>query len=241
MNYRHDLPRKRIAQPTFTWIDELHPPYKTCVPDVLKHFLKQKNWTQQELAEKAGYSLRLISKAMSGNSISRNTIIDIAEALSSAEQTLHLEDLIVDPVVFARKYIDAFYIHQSEAIKVIEHFLCEETVFYVQGDPSDIPFAGEFRGIDGVDRMIRSFFTVLEVPENYDHSERYQYLADGNQVVVWGESWIQPLGIPLDEPVVISLRMTFQKGKLIRFEDRYDVKSANESMAKLRRARGEEA
>ncbi len=214
-------------------MDGVKPSY-CCNPALMKYFREQRGLTQAELSRAAGYSERLINKAESGRSISKETIADLAEALSSPEKTIYPEDLICDPVVFARQYIDAFYIHQKEAMPHIESFLDESVVFHVQGDPQEIPFAGTFHGHAGVADMIEKFFSVLMVPEDYDHRPHYQFLGSGNEVVVWGKSWIHTIGHPLVEPVVISIRMEFLKGKMIKFDDRYDVKSAAEGIAKLR-------
>ncbi len=49
------------------------------------------------------------------------------------------------------------------------------------GDPSAIPFAGRFEGRDGVRELTRSFFSVLQVPDGYDHLPHYAYTSEVNR------------------------------------------------------------
>ncbi|QDT33878.1 helix-turn-helix domain-containing protein [Thalassoglobus polymorphus] len=204
-----------------------------CIPRLMKYHRERLGWTQKMLSQKSGYGLRAITKAEAGQSVSSDTVADIAEAFSTEGEKIYPEDLINDPVVLARKYIDSIYTLQKDAITEIESFLCDESVFTVQGDPEVFPFAGKFHGVEGVAEMIEKFFSVLEVPANYDHTDRYRYYNSGNEVVIWGETWVHPIGVPLTEPISISIRMTFQKGKLITFDDRYDLKAGAEALAKL--------
>ncbi|MFN3148584.1 helix-turn-helix domain-containing protein [Bremerella sp.] len=61
-----------------------------CNRDFLRELRLNNGWTQAELAKRAGYSERLIGKAESGSPIARDTIVDIADALSeSAQQRIY--------------------------------------------------------------------------------------------------------------------------------------------------------
>jgi transcriptional regulator with XRE-family HTH domain len=77
-----------------------------CNPELLVFRRRRKGWTQFELARAAGYTERLISKAESGRPISRQAIVDIAEALSFPDHPLAPEDLICNPLTLARQYIE---------------------------------------------------------------------------------------------------------------------------------------
>lgn len=179
--------------------------------------------TQLELAKAAGYSIRLISKAEAGQALAAGTISDLADALSTKEESVSPEDLVSDPIAMAMKYIEALYVHQRNLVSKIRYFLDEEVVFDICGDPNTIPFAGVHHGIDGVDRAIQAFFDVLEVPKNHNHLPHYSYLANGTNVTVWGKSWIHPIGRPITTPMPISNLFQFRNGKLCRFEDNYDT------------------
>ncbi len=207
-------------------LDSSQRPWKRsyrCNVDLLVYLRERKGWTQHVLAEKSGYSERLISKVESGRPISRAAIEILAETLSTDDDRIYLEDLISDNVALAKEYVNAIYVHQKHAFEKIRHFLDDDVVFRVAGDPAVIPFAGEHRGLAEVERMVGVFFSVLQAPANHDHTACYSYLAQGKDVIVWGQSWLHPIGVPLKQPMMISNRMTFQRGKMIRFEDVYDT------------------
>ena len=195
-----------------------------CNPELLKFLREKLGLTQAELAKSAGYSDRLIRKAESGHSISSETVEVLAEALTTEQQKIYPEDLISHPAELAKQYIAAVYIHQADVVSKVRHFLDEDVVFKINGDPQTIPFAGIHCGIDTLDRVFRElFFTCLEVPRGHDHSPHYQYISQGTEVVVWGESWIHPIGRPLEKPMPISNLMKFRRGKMIYMEDNFDT------------------
>lgn len=76
------------------------------------------------------------------------------------------------------------YIEQKNIFRAIRHFLDEDIVFRIAGDPAIIPFAGEHRGLAAVERGFAQFFSVLEAPRNHDHTACYHYLAQGKDVIV---------------------------------------------------------
>jgi transcriptional regulator with XRE-family HTH domain len=190
---------------------------------VLLCFLRErKGWTQAELARVAGYSERLINKAEAGQPISSDAINDLADALSSADSPVYPEDVISDPVKMAQDYIAALYIHQKEIVNAIRHFLDDDIIIRLPGDPQIIPFAGEHRGIAAVERVFEIFYSILEAPADHDHTSCYTYVGQGNEVIVWGESWIHPIGAPMTEPMRLVHRMQFRRGKLLQVEVVYD-------------------
>jgi len=194
-----------------------------CNAEQLQFYRKRRGWTQDDLESKAGYSTRLISKAEAGQSISTDTIADLAEALSSPKELLFPEDLISDPLSLAKAFIGAISAHQKEVIQKIRHIIDDDIIIHMSGDLKLLPFAGEYCGIEEAQRFFNLFFSILEVPPNYDADEWYTYVADGNDVIVWGVSWIHPIGQPLDKPIKVANRLKFQRGKLILFDDRYDT------------------
>jgi transcriptional regulator with XRE-family HTH domain len=202
-----------------------------CDPLVVRQFRERRGWTQATLAEKSGYSLRLISKIESGETASRQSIEDIAEALTTADERVTVEDLISSPVGLARQYIAAIHTHQANMVDVIKHFLDDEVVFKMAGDPAVIPFAGTYHGLEGVRELTRRFFMCLEVPAGYDHAPHYSYTCNGTDVLVWGKSWLHPVGMPMGEPMPVSHLMRFRNGKLVLFDDHFDTHRAAEMFA----------
>lgn len=206
-----------------------------CNPDILRQLRESRGWTQRELAIRSGYTDRLVSKAESGRSVSAHTVEVLAETLSTPDQPIYPEDLIFDPVARAKDYIKSFYCHQREVVAKIRHFLDDEVVYRIAGDPALIPFAGEHRGIEAVERLMELFFSLLEVPENHDPEPWYRYMGQGNEVIIWGESWIHPIGSPMTKPIGVTIRMVFRKGKLVLFDDVFDTQAGEACLRKAGR------
>ena len=80
-----------------------------CNMRFLKQCRENRNWTQKQLAQRAGYTERLIRKAESGRNISVGTIDDLATALSTTEQQIFPEDMITCYESLARSFTDAWY------------------------------------------------------------------------------------------------------------------------------------
>lgn len=195
-----------------------------CNRDFLRALRLNNGWTQAELAKRAGYSERLISKAESGSPIARDTIVDIADALSeSAQERIYWEDLASDPVQLAWKYLEALYVYQADAIEHMRPFLSEDVVAIVAGDPAQFPFAGKHVGIAEVDRAYRIFFSIMEAPQTPSYKDCYEVIAQGANAITWGQSWIHPIGRPITTPVQFTKKLTFRRGKLTQIEDCYDT------------------
>jgi transcriptional regulator with XRE-family HTH domain len=195
---------------------------------LLVYLRERRGWTQQQLATVAGYSERLISKAESGRPISATAVDDIAGALSIAEEQIHPEDIISDPLARAKEYVTAHYIHQADIIRSVRHFIDDDVVHVMHGDPSVIPFAGTRRGIDELEETFRVFFSLMEVPKNYDFEPDHTYMSEGNQVVVFANSWIHPKGQPMEKPMQLTQRFQFCRGKIVHIEIVFDTSYGEE-------------
>jgi transcriptional regulator with XRE-family HTH domain len=195
-----------------------------CNRELLATIRKSRGWTQQQLANASGYSERLIRKAEAGNSISADTIADIAEALSQPDRTIFPEDLISDPLELAKNFVKAWYTYQSKAATQVRHFLDDAFVFELVGDAAEgIPFAGRYVGFEGLNRFFELFFTYVEVPEGHDHTAHYDFFANGNDVAIVGKSWMHPIGKPLETPIDSQLHLRFQRGRLVLCRDLVDT------------------
>ena len=80
-----------------------------------------------------------------------------------------------------RPYFAALHLHQGQMFDAIMPMLAEDVVLLMAGDPSAIPFAGRFEGLDGVRELTRRFFSVLQVPDGCDHLPRYAYTSEVNR------------------------------------------------------------
>lgn len=198
-----------------------------CNAGLLVKLRQQKKWTQSQLALEAGYSVRLIAKAEAGHPISLDTIEILAEALSSPQQMISPEDLMCSPVQLAREFMAVMYRHGKDTVDHILHFLDPDPEFHVAGDPDIVPFAGIYRGIPEVRRLFGLFFSVMEVPADHDPFPELHFVGNETDVVVWGMSWLHPVGRPLVSPMPISHLLRFRQGKLYFLEDRFDVAEAS--------------
>lgn len=207
------------------WIKKpLKRSYK-CNTDLLVQFRELRGWTQADLAKVSGYTERLISKAETGGSISSETVGNLAEALYTSQHPVYPEDLINEPVLLARKCIEALHRHHEENfIHKIRDIFAEDIVLKMAGDPRKFPFSGEYRGISEVESCWKLFFSLLEIPEGIDHNVSYSYFGQGlNEVLVRGKSFLQPIGRAVAAPPVnIMIHIKFCRGKIILFDDVFD-------------------
>jgi transcriptional regulator with XRE-family HTH domain len=195
-----------------------------CNREILINLRERRGWTQQELATRAGYSERLISKAEAGQPISALAVEDLAEALSLPEDPVYPEDLVSDLVQLTKEFIAATYNHsQRNLADAVQHFLDDEIEYHFAGDPSVIPFAGKHRGIAAFERVVEIFYSVLEAPPNHDPRPWHEYLRQGNDVVIFGQSWIHPIGEPFGTPIRFVERFRYRRGKLILIENLFDT------------------
>ena len=195
----------------------------TCNSELLLRLREKRGWTQQKLATVAGYSERLIRKAEAGQSISTDSIEVLAESLSCDVDEVHPEDLICDPVSLCKAYTAAVYSGNSDVVSQIRYFLDDEIVFHISGDPAQIPFAGEHRGISGVEHGFKILFSILQAPSDFEFEPYYNYISAGNDVFIKGQTWLHPIGQPLDRPVEIAMLMKFRRGKLWYYQDWLDT------------------
>ena len=197
-----------------------------CNTSFLKFYRNRRNWTQKQLADRVGYSERLIRKTEAGQNISVATIDELATALSSDDTKIYPEDLITCHESLARAFTDAWYSKQKDLAAKQKHitdsikdFVHPDTHFHIVGDQRCLPFAGRYRGLTNFSRAAGRFFSMIEVPTEHEYKTYYKHVAQGLEVAVWGTSWIHPMGAPLTQPVPITQRFRFERGKLHTFID----------------------
>jgi len=208
------------------------PSMSACGRQIL-FFRKQRGLTQKQLAKMAGYSERLVRKAEAGGSLSSLTIRDLAAALSDDGVVVHPADLICSPESLAREFMAAFSEFQAEMITHVEHFLDPQAMLLCAGDPKKIPFAGQWQGVDGFERWVRTFFATLVRPVKDFYQP--EVLSHGNTVIMWGQDlWGRDLGDAPDltfPPIWVTQRYEFRQGRLTQFEHRFDTESGSTHLA----------
>lgn len=189
--------------------------------ELVRYFRQQRRWTQEDLAAQSGYSLRLVAKAEAGGALHPDTIEVLAATLDAPQSTVAPEDLICDPLALAQQFVLNYAHYESEMIAASEAFLAPHLSAWIDGDPNQIPFAGEYQSIDEVDRFFHTFFRLFERPDKTLFASP-PMLCQGNHVVAWGHEQLAPRGgSPFAVPGLVTLHMSFERGRLVRFEDYY--------------------
>lgn len=118
--------------------------------------------------------------------------------------------------------ISRFHNAKGYIKKFIESGMMSEDVeWFVPGPKDKLPFAGLWKGGDG----IIEFNRILNATMRYDKVEIKEYIVDGNQVaaIFWGEGIAISTGKPFKSEI---LRLyTFKDGKIIRVRNFYDTSS----------------
>lgn len=197
-----------------------------CNGDFIKYLRKRMGWSQKQFKAASGYSERLICKAESNGKIVLATLVDLAQTLSTPQEKICPEQLIYDPISIAKSITHATYVLQRNMLSRMKYLIADDFVMNVVGDKSRFPFVGRYEGPDGFRDAVDSFFTTMEVPANVDHTRWYEYYSSpeqSNVVIVWGKSWIHPIGERLDSPINLTQRLELEDGKVRYFENRYDA------------------
>lgn len=205
-----------------------------CNGEAIRHLRARRGLTQAELASLAGYSRRLVAKAEAGQSVNTATIEVLCEALSTAESPVTPEELVVSPRDIARRIIEAYAKHERQCVAHCSEYLAEDLQVVAPGDPTVLPFAGDRESIDGFDDFWGAFFSVMDRPDKKIVLEHLRIVADGNEVAVLTKENCTFLGAGgQGPPIPICVLMTFEHGKLVRFEDHFNVAAVQGTVADL--------
>ncbi len=104
-----------------------------CNGKLISQLRKQLGWTKGELAQRAGFSERLIVKAEAGQNLASSTVHIIALALGEAGLDLCAGDLAADPAALAREFFLSTYKHGPRTLDVHAHFISPHLVVHFQG------------------------------------------------------------------------------------------------------------
>lgn len=106
----------------------------------------------------------------------------------------------------------------SAALKA-SGIMADDVEWWVMGDPEVLPWAGTWRGIDGVNE----FFARLNAEMRYDRFELEDYVADGNDVVaiISAGGTARKTGRRFDSGVIRIY--TLEDGLIVRVRNYYDT------------------
>ncbi len=187
-------------------------------------YRKLAEWTQEQLAEFTGYSVRVIRKAEKGGNLRYSTLTAIATAFQRGQLDVCPGDLCTDPLAVVQAFVEAYRVHEDKMVDQIRHLLSEDLEVFIAGDPNMIPFAGTYSGPDGLQEFWNRFFALLERPDKTALS--LQYFVCGHEVVAYGTEQGRIKGLDTDAPSWLSLKFDVRGGQIVRFEDYFDTGAA---------------
>lgn len=207
-----------IVIPNGKWIAELR---KSC------------GLTQRELADESGYAIRTIGKIEQGNGIRYSSLVAIATALNRKGVTISGLELCSNPVEIVRQFVEAYRVHEQAMVKKVHHLLSPDLEVFVAGDPTQIPFAGNYIGPEGLQKFWNQFFQLLERPDK--SALNLTYYTNANEVVAYGSEVAHIKNQPLTEPTWLSLMFRVEGGLIVRFEDYFDTAPAQARVQSFRK------
>lgn len=114
------------------------------------------------------------------------------------------------------------YIHEGKSIITRAResgALAPDVEWWVPGPPDVLPFAGTWRGLEGIAEFQRRLGETMR----YDRAELQQYLVSGDDVgaIFIGEGVAKATGRPFKSEI---LRLyTFRNGRVVRVRNYYDT------------------
>lgn len=207
-----------------------------CNGELVRHHRNRRGWTQAELGKESGFTTRLVAKAESGGSLDCDTIETLAATLTTEASPVFPEDLVYFPKQLARKFIENYAEFERECAVHCRDFLAEDFMLVVPGDPAILPFAGEYHGYTDFEKFWKIFFSVMRRHNKRTIIDSMRVIAEGNEVVVLTNE----MAAHIDQtdpvsPTPLAFVFEFERGKLKRLEDHFDVASAQQRVLEMQR------
>lgn len=149
-----------------------------CRGDLIRYYRERLGWTQVQLAVRSGYSERLIRKVEEGRPARQSTLEVLAQALSSDEVKLTAADFSTEPAAVAQAFVRGYLHYKEQAATRCAYLFHPDVVLVIHTDPNDLAFGGEFAGVEGIDRMIRTAYSQFEVI----HEDFGKWFTNGTKV-----------------------------------------------------------
>lgn len=187
--------------------------------------------TQEDLAAAAGLSTRVVAKAEAGGGLSATTLQALADCLSLPDEPVHAEDLAFDPLEIAAEFFRHYADHEAEMVDQCRPFLDPNMTAFVAGEVGSNPIAGTYEGLTGFEHFVRTFFHYFERPDKVMFREP-DLVLEGKVVTAWGYERLNLRGMPPLPPPggLLLIKLFFDCGKIVRFEDYYDVIGVSERL-----------
>ncbi len=189
---------------------------------LLKSLRKELGWTQEELAERSNLSLRVIAKAEASQGVAKDTVETLVQIIQAAGKPVCFGDFTRDSLTLARKLLQNYAEFGADFVERSREFIAPDVDVYMDGDPITNPLAGTYRGIDEFDALCRMFFAIF-VRDGGTLGDPSQMKSVDHEVFAWGHEYIRVPEAPPQLPSFVMMRMHFEKGLLVRFEDYYEA------------------
>lgn len=190
---------------------------------------KQIGLTQIDLANRAGYSERVIRKAESGGPLRFDTIRDLSECLSTSRRIVEPGHLLQSNRELAVQFVHAYDHFGRDALLHCEGLFTDDFEFFCPGDTEQVAFAGLWRGTAGAQEFLNIFFSLFTRSVG---SLQTTYLEADNRVVARYEDQVFFESHPMPS-FWVNLHFQFRDGLISRIDDEYDTRAASESFFDL--------
>lgn len=191
----------------------------------LQALRQQAGLTQEDLAEKAGYSDRLIRKAEASGPLRKSTIADLAAALSTVSHTVTADDLM-----FSREMISldmaTFLLHGSNGSAAsFQDLIHPDFAIIVAGHELNIPFAGTHCGPEAYEsfreQLQRSFEVIHFQPK------QARCFVAARETCVQATTLLRSSSTTAEQPLAMEiwwfLKTCFEASRLVSVELNYDT------------------
>ncbi len=152
-----------------------------CNGSLIAHYRGLLNLTQLQLAVRAGVSERVVRKAEASEVLRSSSLQAIADALSPPGAPLNAFNLTCEPLAVAQALKRTYTSYGSEAIQRCVEILDPKIIIAIHTDAQNIAFAGEFHGLEGMEKVIRD--GTAQFQDRFVKSERWS--VDGNRVMAF--------------------------------------------------------
>jgi transcriptional regulator with XRE-family HTH domain len=190
---------------------------------------KQLGLTQIDLANRAGYSERVIRKAESGGPLRFDTIRDLSQCLSSPSGVVEPKHLFQSNRELAVQFVHAYDHYGRQALAHCKGLFTEDFEFFCPGDTEQVAFAGLWKGVEGMQQFFDRFFSIFARKKG---SLNPTYFEAEDRVVARYEDQVFFESHPMP-PFWVNLHFQFREGLIVRIDDEYDTRSAAESFSDL--------
>lgn len=203
--------------------------------ELIRDLRKLRGWTQEQLADLAGYTPRLIRKAEAGGPVHVDTIEVLAATLSSVAAPVSPETLTTDLQAIARRFAISYAHDERQIASRSSAIFAPNVVYNMAGDPEQIPFAGRYHGLDGIDRWATAFFDTFSRP--LKDLYRPQLYQAGTAVLAVGHDAVNVPGDSQIHYSVTVVRFEFERGKIVLADNDYDTHGTMEVLRQVRAKR----